>query len=104
MDAYDPDFSLWKILVSRYGHDAAKELLEFGDALSGMLEINLLLQQNDQVKKNTISGTETLSSLKEHLDHIADGLGNSDPLVDELKTLYNDTKNTFEKLNPETLP
>ena len=104
MDAYDPDFSLWKILVSHYGHDAAKELLEFGDALSGMLEINLLLKQKDQVKKNTISGTETLLSLKEHLDRIADGLGNSDPLVGELKTLYTDAKNTFEQVSPETMP
>lgn len=104
MDAYDPDFSLWKILVSRYGHDIAKELLEFGDALSEMLEITLLMERNDQVKKNYISGTETLSTLKDHLDHIADGLGNSDPLADELKTLYNDAKNAFEKANPETLP
>jgi hypothetical protein len=103
MDAYDPDFSLWKILVSRYGHDIAKELLEFGDALSGMLEINLLLEQNDQVKKSYTSGIETMSSLKAHLDHIADELGNSDPLVDELKTLYHDIKNAFEKINAETL-
>jgi hypothetical protein len=104
MDAYDPDFSLWKILVSRYGRDTAKELLEFGDALAEMLETNLLLQQKDQVNKNYRSGTESLSSLKDHLDHIEEGLGNSDPLVAEIKTLYDDTKNAFDKLNPESMP
>jgi hypothetical protein len=104
MDAYDPDFSLWKILVSLYGHEVAKELMDFGNAFAELLEINLLLQQNDQVKKNYTSGTETLSSLKELLDHIAEGLGNNHPLVGELKSLYYDAQNTFEKLNPETLP
>jgi len=104
MDAYDPDFSLWKILVSRYGRDVSKELIGFGDALAEMLEINLLLQQNDQVNKNYRSGTEALSSLKECLDRVAVGLGNSHPLLAELSALYTETKYSFEKLNPESLP
>jgi hypothetical protein len=104
MDAYDPDFSLWKILVSRYGRETARELLEYNDAFAAMLEINLLLQQNDQVNKNYRIGIATLSSLKEHLDRIDGRLGNSNPLVAELKTLYTETKNTFERLNPDIMP
>jgi hypothetical protein len=69
-----------------------------------MLEINLLLQQNDQVNKNYRIGIATLSSLKEHLDRIDGRLGNSNPLVAELKTLYTETKNTFERLNPDIMP
>ena len=104
MDAYDPDFSLWKILVSRYGRDTAKELLEFGDALARMLEINLLLQQNDQVNKNYRSGTEALSSLKEHLDHIAEGLGNRRSAGGRTENPVPRNEKYFERLNPESLP
>jgi beta-N-acetylglucosaminidase len=104
MEDYDPDFSLWKILVSLYGQEVAKELMDFGDAFAALLEINLLLQQNNQVKKNYTSGTETLASLKELLDHIAEGLGKNHPLVGELKSLYDDGQNTFKKLSPVPLP
>ncbi len=104
MDAYDPDFSLWKILVSRYGRDAAKELMGFGDALGEMLEINLLLKQNDQVNKNYRSGIEALAKLEAHMNLFAEWAGIDDPLVAELKTLYTETKNTFEKSNAGSLP
>jgi hypothetical protein len=104
MDAYDPDFSLWKILVSRYGRDAARELLVFGDDLAAILEITILLQQNDQVSKNFRTGNEILSSLKEHLDRITGFLGSDNSLVDELNVWYTETKDRFENLNPETVP
>ena len=38
---YDPDFSLWKILASRYGVDAARELIHYADHYGLVLETEL---------------------------------------------------------------
>ncbi|MBN1415361.1 MAG: hypothetical protein JW973_09690 [Bacteroidales bacterium] len=96
MEVYDMDFSLWKILVSRYGIDVAKELIVYGDALTKMIEVNLRMQQNDQVNKNYRIGTSALLDLSEHLNHIAAGLGNNHPLAVELTEIYSENKSIFE--------
>ena len=104
MEAYDMDIALWKILVSRYGHSVAKELILYGDALAGMLEINLRMQQKDQVHKNYRTGISTLLVMNEHLNIIAAGLGSDSPLVAELTALYGENKKNLETLYREYMP
>ncbi len=104
MQAYDPDFSLWKILVSRYGIAVAEELMMFGDVLAGMLEINLRLQQRDQVNKNYRAGGEAMAKLQQHIDQIAATLGNDHVLVAELKALCLETRNAMESMVQPKLP
>jgi len=104
MKAYDMDFSLWKILVSRYGIAMAEELMIFGDGLSSLLEINLHMRQKDQVNKNYRAGGDALLVIQKHLNNIANGLGKDNPLVVELTALYQENKNTLESLYRENQP
>jgi hypothetical protein len=97
MEAYDPDLSLWKILVSRYGYALAKELVDFGDACSNVMEINLRIQKKNQLNKNYRNGVSAFPLLQEHLDNITAGLGKDHKLVIELTAIAMDCKLTFEK-------
>jgi hypothetical protein len=103
-ETYDMDLSLWKILVSLYGKNAARELIIFGDALAEMLEINMLVKQNDQLNKNYRMGMSTLLRMKEQLDTISGILGKDNPLVIELNDLYKENKDTFETLYKNYVP
>jgi hypothetical protein len=52
MRDYDPDLSLWHVLVSRYGADAAGELIHFADRYGLLLEIQLKLQRKEPLARN----------------------------------------------------
>ena len=96
MEAYDMDFSLWKVLVSRYGVAAAKELILFNDALAGILETKLNIKNNDQVNKNYRTGLSILAELEIHLNIITRELGQDNKLVVELTTLFDENKSALD--------
>ncbi len=85
--AYDPDLSVWKVLVSRYGKTAALELYRFSDAyfISMASMIGLKRSSDHQRLMKTIREQQKImeESLME-LDHL---LYSEQKLLNELKIL-----------------
>jgi len=89
MRKYDPDLSLWNILVSRYGSDASRLLIEFAGKYSELLEIHARLKRNEQVARNVKSGETKLTEINIITGNISAYLGADHALVLEIKDLTN---------------
>ncbi|MBN1159322.1 MAG: hypothetical protein JXA61_08060 [Bacteroidales bacterium] len=88
MEQYDPDFSLWKVLVMRYGVDVASELIAFASNYAEMLEILLRLKINEQVARNLKNGKDKLQVMDVQMSTLEDILGNEHRLTMELRSLH----------------
>jgi hypothetical protein len=72
---YDPDQSLWYVLVSRYGADAARELVYFADRYSLLLEIQLKLQRKETLPQNLKNIQADMDALDASLSRLTALLG-----------------------------
>jgi hypothetical protein len=81
---YNPDYSLWKVLVLRYGADMARDLVLYAEDYSGMLLVLLNLKQQEQSSRNLKNGQEILDRMNEFIDGFGEGLGNDHALVRDL--------------------
>lgn len=95
-EAYDPDYSLWKVLVSRFGRTASLELYRFSDAyftcLASMSGLGRLTEQQKyfrMIREHQAVMEEILAKL-DQIPSI-----NSE-LVYELKSLKNSMEATYE--------
>lgn len=95
---YDPDYSLWKVLVSRYGADAARELIHYANQYGLLLETELKLQRNEQVQRNLKNVRHDLSVLSRSVRNLEKWLGSDHPLIKDIHSL-----NTFLKARLEHL-
>jgi len=95
---YDPDYSLWKVLVSRYGVDAARELIHFANQYGLMLETELKLQRNEQVQRNLKSIREDLTTLSVSTRNLEKWLGSDHPLMKDIRSLNTLLKARLEHL------
>ena len=95
---YNPDFSLWKVLVSRYGVDAARELIHYSNQYGLMLETELKLQKNEQVQRNLKNIREQLTVLSVLTRNLEKWLGSDHPLMKDIRSLNTVLKTRLEHL------
>ncbi len=81
---YNPEFSLWKVLVSQFGVEAAKHLLQFSDAYYSLKEI--IEQVNDEWNsKQYNKGTEYVSIIKVLFQNLKEEIPDNPKLINELQ-------------------
>ncbi|MCK4853042.1 MAG: beta-N-acetylglucosaminidase domain-containing protein [Bacteroidales bacterium] len=94
---YDPDLSLWKVLVSRYGREAAMNLYQFNESYMTLLGSLTALKNGTGNQRHTRQINDELEVMQETLA-ILDGLIPYNPrLLNELKSLKMELEHTFEK-------
>jgi hypothetical protein len=96
--AYSKDFSLWKVLQSRYGAETSRELIRYADKYGLMLEVLLKMKVSGQITRNLKSGQQILADLNQLIASIGEGLGSNHRLVKELQILNSEFKNRLGKL------
>jgi hypothetical protein len=93
---YTGDFSLWKVLLSRYGAENARDLIIYADKYSLMLEVFLRLEMNNQTARNFKTGQQVIAELTALVAKTNMSLGSQNKLVKELQSLNAQLRN---KLN-----
>jgi hypothetical protein len=102
--SYSPDYSLWKVLTSRYSPEAAREIIIYADKFSMMLETLVRLHKNEQPGRNLKNGQAILEELTYQVQLIGNLLGEEHPLLQALKK-HNDLLNRrFEEYTKTTRP
>ncbi|UCH13838.1 MAG: beta-N-acetylglucosaminidase domain-containing protein [Bacteroidales bacterium] len=99
--SYDPDLSLWKVLLSRYGLEATKLLIIINDDYFSLKEIILNLKSAKPVQKLVRKGENIIDDLNTELEKLASILGESHPLTDELKYMVEDITREYNELSNE---
>lgn len=82
--AYDPEFSLWKVLVSQFGGEAAKHLIQFNDAYYSLKEI-IELVNDEWNSKQYNKGTEYVSKIEVLLNNLKEEIPDNQKLLNELQ-------------------
>lgn len=85
--SYSKDEALWKVLVSRYGIENSRKLIEYADAYALLLEVLAKLDRNVQMARNIKYGQQYITNLTAILAKISDDLGLHHPLVKDLQKL-----------------
>lgn len=96
MSSYNQDFSLWKVLVTKYGQEAAKMLILFDEVYARMLETNYRLNRKEQINKYCRTGSNLINTLKTHLDNLTSLLGADERIINELEHLIAEQQVLFE--------
>ncbi len=96
---YDPDYSLWKVLVSRYGEDAARELIHFANLNGMMLETELKLQKNEQIQRNLKIIRGDLAAMSVSARNLEKWLGSDHPLITDIRSVNTLLKARLEHLS-----
>jgi hypothetical protein len=85
--SYEPDYSLWKVLFSRYDSEVARELIDYADKNGLLLEIILKLKLNEQAARNLKNGSVTMNDLDRMIGRISKKLGSNHPLIKDLRAI-----------------
>ncbi len=96
---YDPDLSLWKILLSRYGFEAARLLIFINDEYFSLQEIILNLNSAGPVPKLIKRGETLINNLNYRLKTLSSLIGKYHPLVNELRIKIDDIAGKYNELN-----
>ncbi|MBN2612252.1 MAG: hypothetical protein JXB00_11895 [Bacteroidales bacterium] len=99
MDNYDADFSVWKILLSRYGLSCAKELVNFADIYADLMRSAAELTNPLHHQRLVRNAEELFLQLEGHLQLIKGYLGDNHPLYQELKLMSDEQLKQFRKIN-----
>jgi hypothetical protein len=98
---YDPDLSLWKILLSRYGLEAAKVLIFINDEYFSLKEIIINLNSAGLSQKLLKRGENIINNLNTELKKLASMLGESHPLTVELRNKTEHITREYNELNSQ---
>jgi hypothetical protein len=93
---YDPDLSLWKVLVSRFGRTAAQELYHFNDAYFTTLASVVALRQGWDQQKHARLINEQMLLMEESLGKLDELLVTEAGLLNELKSLKQSLVRIYE--------
>ncbi len=94
---YDPDLSLWKVLVSRYGREASMNLYQFNESYMTLFGSLTALKNGNGNQRHARQINDELEVMQETLA-ILDGLIPHNPrLLNELKSLKLELEHTFEE-------
>lgn len=95
--SYDPDLSLWKVLVSRYGREVAMNLYQFNESYMTLFSSLTALKRGTGNQRSARQIKDKLEVMQETLA-ILDGLITDHPrLLNELKSLKLELERTFEE-------
>jgi hypothetical protein len=97
MKAYSKDYSLWKVLVLRYGRQTAVNLITYADKYSFLLETLLKIENNIQAAKNVKQGQVIITELTSVTSQISDVLGQQHKLIKELLRLNSELRNRLNR-------
>jgi len=98
---YDPDLSLWKILLSRYGLEAAKLLILINDEYFSLKETILYLHSEGLAQKRIKRGESIINNLNTGLKKLASIIGESHPLTGELRNKIEHITGEYNELNSQ---
>jgi hypothetical protein len=84
---YNHDYALWKVLVSRYGLENARDLIIYAEKYSTLLEIMQKLEMNIQAARNLKEGQQFIAEITKLLADISGRLGSQHELVKELQKI-----------------
>jgi hypothetical protein len=87
MGCYDPELSIWKVLVSRYGIHTTRELYGFNDAYFCALASVIGLKNGIEPQKNLKLIAEKLDQMEGSLGRLGQLTGFDDAVLNELKSL-----------------
>ncbi|UCG26993.1 MAG: beta-N-acetylglucosaminidase domain-containing protein [Bacteroidales bacterium] len=99
--AYNPDFSLWKVLVTQFGKEQAIMLLEFNDAYYGLTDICMKMEGgriSNRLSRQGIALTEKLHILYSGL---SGALKTNPDLVHEISLRKEQVIDRFELVNKD---
>jgi hypothetical protein len=96
---YSKDYALWKVLMSRYGVDNARELITYADKYGLMLEVLLHLEMKSPIVRNIKSAQQIMADLTSLAAKISESLGSRHKLVTELKLLNAELRNILNSLH-----
>jgi len=97
MRSYNPEYSLWKVLMSRYGSDAARAIVHYADQYGLMLEIESKLIKREQIPrilKNLRGDFQRLADTGKNVEKI---LGPNHNLSKEISSLNTSLRTRMEK-------
>ena len=95
--AYDPDLSLWKVLVNWYGQDAAMNLYLFNESYMTCFGILDRIKNDSGNQRHARQIKDQLKVMQETLDILDEEIPHHPRLVNELKSLKMNLEHTFEK-------
>ncbi len=81
---YMPDASLWKVLFSRYGGEAARILVRYADQYALILEILCKLERNEPIPRSLKNIQADLTGLASLADELKRVLGEKNTLLREI--------------------
>ena len=81
---YNPEFSLWKVLVNRFGKYNAIELLRFNDACFKLLFIAMTAEKEGLNPKLSREGEETMRIITEKWELVSKILAKDIPFLNQL--------------------
>ncbi len=94
---YDPEYALWKVLVSSYGVENARDLILYADKFSVLLEVLLKLDMNMQTARSIKDGQQAMVDITNLLGSISVRLGSQNDLVKELQKINADLRNRINQ-------
>jgi hypothetical protein len=83
--AYNPDLSLWKVLIKTYGRAVAEQLLHFNDAYYGIYDMCLRLQSEGFKPMYLKSAEKYLENMRGYLKSISSLVPGQTQLLAELE-------------------
>jgi hypothetical protein len=82
--SYSHDYALWKVLLTRYGEENARDLIMYADKYAVFLEAISRAEMNVQITRNLRIAQQTLVEMTSILAGIRERPGNHIRLVEEL--------------------
>jgi hypothetical protein len=98
---YNPDLALWKVLLSRYGPEAARILISLNDEYFNLVEIIAKLKSEGLVHKYIKRGESIVVDLNTGMEKLNLLLGESHPLTEELKNEFDNIINQYNELKKQ---
>ena len=93
---YDPDFSLWKTLLSRYGKETAKNILKFNDVYYSLKRVCLHADTEQNVNKLIKRGNSYSNRLQVIYSLLGNNLKTYPYLFSEITGFKNEALQCFE--------
>ncbi len=96
--AYDPDFSFWKALLTRYGKCISMELIFYNEAYFGLTSICMLMEKQGVNNRLLKQGEDYINAMDSHMKNITGKLSDSHELTMELKDYTNSLIGRFNSI------
>ena len=100
-EAYDPDFSLWKVLLTQFGREQAIQLLEFNDAFYGLTDICMKIEREGISNRFSRQGEAFTEKLHILYSGLSGALKTNPELVRELSEKKEQVIDRFDLINKD---